>query len=47
MSVNLPTNWKPEKSRAIDILVTNPSSKIQDISEAVGVSKNTIRKQMR
>jgi len=47
MSVNLPTNWKPEKSRAIDILVTNPSSKIQDISEAVGVSKNTIRNWMK
>lgn len=47
MSVNLPTNWKPEKSRAIDVLVTNPSSKIQDISEAVGVSKNTIRNWMK
>ena len=47
MSVNLPTNWKPEKSRAIDLLVTNPSSKIQEISQEVGVSKNTIRNWMK
>ncbi len=47
MSVNLPTNWKPEKARAIDILVTNPSCKIQEISQEIGVSKNTIRNWMK
>jgi len=42
MSVNLPTKWKPEKSIVVDMLVTNPESRIQDIADKAGVTKGTI-----
>lgn len=42
MSVNLPANLKPEKALAIDVLVTNPEAKIQDVANKAGVTKATI-----
>ena len=44
MSVNLPANLKPEKALAIDVLVTNPEAKIQDVADKAGVTKSTIHK---
>ena len=43
MSVTLPTKWKPEKSIAIDLLVTSPESSIQDVADKAGVTTATIR----
>ena len=42
MSINLPANLKPEKALAIDVLVTNPEAKIQDVANKAGVTKATI-----
>ena len=42
MSVNLPTKWKPEKALVVDMLVSNPESRIQDVADEVGVSRATI-----
>ena len=42
MSVNLPTKWKPEKSIVVDMLVTNPECRIQDVADKAGVTKATI-----
>ena len=43
MSVTLPTKWKPEKSIAIDILVTSPEASIQNVADKAGVTTATIR----
>ena len=43
MSVTLPTKWKPEKSLAIDILVTSPEASIQNVADKAGVTTATIR----
>ena len=43
MSVTLPTKWKPEKSIAIDILVTSPEVSIQNVADKAGVTTATIR----
>ena len=43
MSVTLPIKWKPEKSIAIDMLVTSPETSIQDVADKAGVTTNTIR----
>ena len=43
MSVTLPVKWKPEKSIAIDMLVTAPESSIQAVADKAGVTTNTIR----
>ena len=42
MSANLPTHWKAEKVRAIEILVNNPGAKIVDVAEESGVTRNTV-----
>ena len=42
MSANLPSHWKPTKVRTIELLVSEPSTKIGDIAVEVGVSKSTI-----
>jgi len=42
MSVNLPEKWKPEKGLVVDMLVSNPETKIQDVADRVGVTKTTI-----
>ena len=42
MSANLPTHWKVEKVRAIEILVNNPGAKIVDVAEESGVTRNTV-----
>ena len=42
MSVTLPSKWKPEKSLAIDMLVTCPETPIQEVADKVGVTKSTI-----
>ena len=42
MSVNLPEKWKPEKGLVVDMLVSNPETKIQDVADKVGVTKSTI-----
>jgi len=42
MSVTLPSKWKPEKSLAIDMLVTSPETPIQEVADKVGVTKSTI-----
>lgn len=43
MSVTLPVKWKPEKSIAIDMLVTSPESSIQAVADKAGVTTATIR----
>jgi len=43
MSVTLPIKWKPEKSIAIDMLVTSPETSIQDVADKAGVTTATIR----
>jgi len=43
MSVTLPVKWKPEKSIAIDMLVSSPESSIQAVADKAGVTTNTIR----
>ena len=47
MSLNLPAKWNPEKARTIDILVTNPESKIKDVANEIGVAKATIHNWMK
>jgi len=47
MSVNLPTNWKPAKAKTIEILVTNPNTRMQEIADEVGVTKGTIHNWMK
>ena len=42
MSVSLPTKWKPEKSLVVDMLVSKPEARIQDIADKAGVTKATI-----
>jgi len=42
MSVNLPEKWKPEKALVVDMLVSNPETKIQDVADKAGVTKSTI-----
>tara|TARA_R100000742_G_C4260534_1_gene78345 strand:+ start:232 stop:879 length:648 start_codon:yes stop_codon:yes gene_type:complete len=42
MSINLPANLKPEKALAIDVLVTNPEARIQDVADKAGVTKATV-----
>ena len=42
MSVNLPERWKPEKSIVVDMLVTSPECRIQDVADKAGVTKATI-----
>ena len=43
MSVTLPVKWKPEKSIAIDMLVSSPESSIQAVADKAGVTTATIR----
>jgi len=43
MSVTLPVKWKPEKSIAIDMLVSAPEISIQDVADKAGVTTATIR----
>jgi len=43
MSVTLPVKWKPEKSIAIDMLVSAPESSIQAVADKAGVTTATIR----
>tara|TARA_R100000734_G_scaffold10130_1_gene7625 strand:+ start:153 stop:776 length:624 start_codon:yes stop_codon:yes gene_type:complete len=43
MSVTLPIKWKPEKSIAIDMLVSSPETSIQEVADKAGVTTNTIR----
>lgn len=47
MSVNLPTNWKPEKARTIDILVSNPNTKMEELANEIGVTKATLHNWMK
>lgn len=47
MSVNLPTNWKPEKARTIDLLVSNPNTKMEELANEVGVTRATIHNWMK
>tara|TARA_R110002124_G_scaffold174627_1_gene342333 strand:+ start:377 stop:1036 length:660 start_codon:yes stop_codon:yes gene_type:complete len=47
MPVNLPVTWKPEKARTIELLVTNPNTKLQEIATEVGVTKATIHNWMK
>ncbi len=42
MSVTLPVKWKPEKSLAIDMLVSSPETSIQEVADKAGVTKATI-----
>tara|TARA_Y100001938_G_scaffold150982_1_gene244832 strand:- start:6075 stop:6722 length:648 start_codon:yes stop_codon:yes gene_type:complete len=42
MSISLPTKWKPEKSLVVDMLVSKPEARIQDIADKAGVTKATI-----
>tara|TARA_Y100001951_G_C11258853_1_gene251206 strand:+ start:132 stop:785 length:654 start_codon:yes stop_codon:yes gene_type:complete len=42
MSVNLPEKWKPAKGLVVDMLVSHPETKIQDVADKVGVTKSTI-----
>ncbi len=42
MSINLPDKWKPEKVRAIEVLVSNPGAKIVDVAKEAGVTRNTV-----
>ena len=42
MNITLPAKWKPEKSIAIDVLVSNPEALIKDVAEKSGVNSNTI-----
>jgi|TARA_R100001463_G_scaffold46850_2_gene95577 AcrR family transcriptional regulator len=42
MSVTLPAKWKPEKSLAIDMLVSSPETSIQEVADKAGVTKATI-----
>ena len=42
MSVTLPTKWKPEKALVVDMLVSKPESRIQDVADKAGVTKATI-----
>ena len=42
MNITLPAKWKPEKSIAIDLLVSNPEALIKDVAEKSGVNSNTI-----
>ena len=44
MSVSLPAKWKPEKARTVDLLVSNPSVKMTDLAEEIGVTRATIHK---
>ena len=43
MSVTLPIKWKPEKSIAIDMLVSSPETSIQEVADKAGVTTATIR----
>ena len=42
MSVNLPSKWKPEKALVVDMLVSQPEARIQDVADKVGVTKATV-----
>ena len=44
MSTSLPTHWNASKVRAIELLVSHPSTKIKEIAEESGVSSVTIHK---
>jgi predicted transcriptional regulator len=47
MSVSLPVTWKPEKARVVDILVSQPNTRIQEVADEVGVTKATIHNWMK
>jgi transposase-like protein len=42
MSVNLPSKWKPEKALVVDMLVSQPEARIQDVADKAGVTKATV-----
>tara|TARA_X000001388_G_scaffold53305_1_gene38855 strand:- start:274 stop:927 length:654 start_codon:yes stop_codon:yes gene_type:complete len=42
MSITLPDKWKPEKVRAIEVLVSNPGAKVVDVAKEAGVTRNTV-----
>ena len=47
MSVNLPEKLKPAMGVAIDMMVSDPESKIKDVAEESGVSESTIKRWMK
>jgi len=44
MNTNLPTHWNASKVRAIELLVSQPSTRIKDVADESGVSSVTIHK---
>lgn len=41
---NLPANWKPLKSKAIETLINNPAESLENIAEETGVSRATLHR---
>ena len=44
---NVPTNWKPLKQKAVEVLVNNPAESMEKIAEEVGISRATIHRWMK